>query len=64
MLLHWLTHRVSCRDASRLLSRREDAPLRTAERVKLALHLRVCVACTRFAQQLAFIRQALHRYRT
>lgn len=64
MLLHRLTHMVSCREASHLLSRREDARLRVAERIKLALHLRVCVACNRFAQQLALIREALRRYRT
>jgi hypothetical protein len=33
------------------------------ERIKLALHLRARDACTRFVRQLAFIREALARYR-
>jgi hypothetical protein len=63
-MLHGLTHMVSCREASRLLSQREERPLALAERIKLALHLRACNACTRFARQLALIRDALARYRT
>jgi hypothetical protein len=63
MLLHRLTHVVSCREASRLLSRREEQPLALAERVKLRLHLSACVACTRFARQLALLREALRQYR-
>jgi hypothetical protein len=63
MLLDRLTHLVSCREASRLLSRREDARLGAGERIKLALHVRACVACSRFAEHLAFIREALRRYR-
>ena len=63
-MLHRLTHVVSCREASRLLSRREERPLATVERIKLALHLRLCAACTRFARQLVFLRRALARYRS
>jgi len=63
MLLHRLTHLVSCKEASRLLSQRAERRLGTTERIKLALHLRACDACTRFARQLAFIREALARYR-
>jgi hypothetical protein len=63
MLLHRLTHMVSCREASRLLSQREERRLAIAERIRLVLHLRACDACTRFARQLAFIREALARYR-
>jgi hypothetical protein len=63
-MLHRLTHIVSCREASRLLSRREEQPLASVERFKLALHLRLCRACTRFARQLVFIRRAMVRYRS
>ncbi|HSU43143.1 MAG TPA: zf-HC2 domain-containing protein [Casimicrobiaceae bacterium] len=63
-MLHRLTHVVSCREASRLLSRREERPLTGVERIKLALHLRLCSACTRFARQLVFIRRAMVRYRS
>ena len=63
-MLHRLTHIVSCREASRLLSRREEQPLTPIERIKLALHLRLCSACTRFARQLVFIRRAMVGYRS
>ncbi|HEY7787774.1 MAG TPA: zf-HC2 domain-containing protein [Casimicrobiaceae bacterium] len=64
MLPHRLTHLVSCKEVSRLLSQGEDRRLALMERVKMRLHLRVCVACMRFARQLAFMREALRRYRT
>lgn len=63
MLLR-LTHLVTCREASRLLSQREEHPLALADRIKLRLHLSVCVACTRFARQLVVIQRAMARYRT
>jgi hypothetical protein len=55
---------ISCKEATRLLSQGEDRRLTYAERVKLRLHLAVCVACTRFSRQLAFMRHALSRYRS
>ncbi|HKU85860.1 MAG TPA: zf-HC2 domain-containing protein [Casimicrobiaceae bacterium] len=59
-----LTHMLSCKEVTRLLSQAQDRPLALGERVKLRLHLVVCTACTRFARQLAFMRIALARYRT
>lgn len=64
MLLHRLTHMLSCKEASRLLSQREDRRLTLPEQVKLRLHVGVCTACTRFTRQIAFMREALQRYRT
>ena len=64
MVLRRLTHMISCKEATRLLSQAQDRPLSVAERVKLRLHLAVCVACTRFSRQLALMRAALARYRT
>jgi len=64
MLLHRLTHMLSCKEVSRLLSQGEDRRLTLAERLKLRLHLRVCTACVRFARQIAFLRVVLQRYRT
>ena len=63
MLLHRLTHMLSCQDASRLLSQMQDRPLFLGERVKLRLHLAVCNACSRFAAQLRFLRRAMKAYR-
>jgi putative zinc finger protein len=59
-----LTHMVSCKEATRLLSQQQDRTLSYAERVKLRLHLAVCAACTRFSRQLAFMREAFSRYRS
>ena len=63
-MIRRLTHMLSCREATRLLSQREDRRLSYGERVKLQLHLCVCTACTRFSRQLAFLRQAVSRFRT
>jgi hypothetical protein len=62
MLVHRLTHVISCKEASLLLSQAEDRRLRLVERVQLRLHLAVCDACTRFSQQIAFLRIAMRRY--
>ncbi len=64
MLPRPLTHMVSCKEATRLLSQSEDRPLSVFERIKLRLHLRVCDACTRFVHQLELMRLALQRYRS
>jgi hypothetical protein len=63
-MLSRLTHMLSCKEVTRLLSQAQDRPLALGERVKLRLHLLVCTACTRFERQLAFMRTALSRYRT
>ena len=55
---------LSCKEATRLLSQAQDRSLNYRERVKLRLHLGVCVACNRFSRQLAFMRDALARYRS
>ena len=62
--LHRLTHMVTCKDASRLLSQAEDRRLTLIERIKLRVHLAVCDACSRFSVQLAFMRRTMRRYRT
>ena len=54
---------LSCQEASRLLSQRQDRELGFWERLKLRAHLGLCDICTRFAKQLDFMREALHRYR-
>jgi anti-sigma factor RsiW len=55
---------LSCKDASRLLSQRDDRALEPLERIRLRLHLFACDACRRFGAQLAFMRRAMRRYRT
>jgi hypothetical protein len=62
-MLFRLTHVISCKEASRLLSQSQDRPLGRFEGWKLRVHLRLCDVCTRFAAQLRFMREALQRYR-
>ena len=62
-MLHALTHMISCKEASRLLSQRQDRPLGLFQHAKLRAHLFACVTCSRFARQLDFMRVALYRYR-
>ena len=64
MLPHLLTHMLSCKEVSRLLSQGEERRLTLFERVRLRLHLRVCAACGHFAGELAFMRRAMQRYRS
>ncbi len=54
---------LTCKDASHLLSERQERPLRLRERWGLRLHLWMCVSCRRFERQLAVIRQAMRSLR-
>lgn len=49
---------LNCQETSRLLSQSQDRPLTIKERLSLRLHLLMCDACDRIAQQLRFLRQA------
>lgn len=60
-LFHYLF--LSCQEASRLVSMAQDRPLSQRERWRLKVHLGACAACTRYEQQLAFLRAAMRRYR-
>jgi hypothetical protein len=53
---------VNCRQAARLMSDAQDRPLSLRDSIKLRLHLHWCVACTRYQQQVGFLRKALRRY--
>jgi hypothetical protein len=63
MIRNALGHIISCRDASRLVSKREDAALSSWQRLLLQLHLSVCTACTHFERQVRFLRSAMQKYR-
>ena len=54
--------RLTCKEASRLLSLGLDSKLTIAQRAKLSLHLTLCDACTRVKAQFEFIRRALSSY--
>ena len=59
LLGHWL----SCKEATRVVSRAQERSLSAFEAWKLRMHLAVCEKCTRFEQQIRLIREALRRYR-
>ena len=54
--------KLSCREASALMSQAQERALGPYERFALRLHLSVCNGCNNFLRQLAFIRAAVRRY--
>jgi hypothetical protein len=54
--------RLSCKEASKLISEGMDRRLSFPERIGLRLHVGICDACTRFTAQVAFLRRALNAY--
>ncbi len=55
--------RLSCQQASRLLSQREDERLPFGKRLRLRLHLAYCDACTNVSRQFETLRLAMRRWR-
>ena len=53
--------RLTCKQATQLVSQGLDRELSAWERVKLRLHLTICDACSGFARQSEFIRRAVRR---
>ena len=64
MLPRWIGHVLSCKNASRLISRMQDEELPAPRRWMLRMHLRACDGCTRFKSHLTFLREAMQRYRS
>ena len=56
-------HKLTCKEASRLLSQSMDGKLTVAQRSALRLHLSLCEACTRFGAQLNVLRSAMRKSR-
>lgn len=52
---------LSCKEATRLMSRSLDLELNLWQKAGLRLHLMACDGCTHFRQQVAFMRLALRR---
>jgi hypothetical protein len=55
--------RITCQQASRLLSQQQDEPLTWTRRLRLRLHLVYCDACTNVSRQFATLRLAMQRWR-
>lgn len=51
---------MSCKHASRLLSKQQDHPLTTSERLALSLHLLICRFCRRYRKQLRIMDHHMH----
>jgi len=54
---------ITCKEASRALSQMQDGDLAYPLYLRIRLHLLLCEACTRFAQQLRFLHRAMQHYR-
>lgn len=54
--------KLTCKQASRLMSSGLDQELSPAERASLRLHLAVCDACNKLKAQFEFLRRALAAY--
>jgi predicted anti-sigma-YlaC factor YlaD len=53
------TRKISCEEATRLISAGLDRELSPPARATLRLHQTVCNACRRFEQQMLLLRRAL-----
>ena len=51
--------KLTCKEASRMLSEGQDRALGFGERVKLRLHLLICDACANFSRQVETLRRAV-----
>jgi hypothetical protein len=54
--------RITCKEASRLISSGLDEKLSLHDRTVLRLHLAVCSACNVLKSQFEFMRRALSTY--
>ena len=53
---------MMCKQATRLMSRRLDAPLSLRERFSLGVHLSMCGACRHCDRQFALLHRAGQHY--
>ena len=53
---------LSCKEAARLMSHRQDRVLSDVEAEELKSHLFVCLSCRNFDSQLSFLRKLARRY--
>jgi predicted anti-sigma-YlaC factor YlaD len=53
--------KLTCKEATHLVSEGLDRDLGLVERVRLRIHLLICDGCTNFSRQMAFIRKAIQK---
>lgn len=60
--MSWLFRMLpTCRDMTRLLSDSMDRTLPVHIRLRMVLHLRMCVLCERYKRQLGLLRDVLRK---
>ncbi|MEO7762007.1 MAG: zf-HC2 domain-containing protein [Casimicrobiaceae bacterium] len=55
--------KLSCKEATRLISQSMDQKLTLSQRAAVRVHLSACEACTRFGAHLHNLRAAMRKYR-
>ena len=53
--------KLTCKEATRLVSQGLDRKLGLWDRLRLRIHLVICDACTAFAKQMGVLRRAIQR---
>ena len=53
--------KLTCKEATHLVSQGLDRDLGLMERVRLRLHLLICDGCSNFSRQVRFLRDAVRR---
>src|SRR6202789_2104311 len=61
LVLLWRWLNLPCQEFGRLTSESLDRPLSRPEKCAHQIHLLSCVACRRYARQVAFLRDALQK---
>jgi hypothetical protein len=59
----WIARKLTCREASRLISQQQDRSIPWQHRLLLRFHLMWCEACRRYVRQTRFLREAMRRFR-
>ena len=54
---------LNCRQATQLLSERQDRPLNLNEKLSLNVHISLCTACRRFGKQVEQLSDLAKQYR-
>jgi hypothetical protein len=54
---------LKCKQATELISQSQDRALTLNERIRLKLHLLICVGCDNCNKQMSFIHKAMEQFR-
>ncbi|MEZ4902700.1 MAG: hypothetical protein R2822_13590 [Spirosomataceae bacterium] len=54
--------RLTCQEATLLITKRQETSLTPQEKLKLRFHLSLCIPCTRFAKQMVILEDSIARF--